>query len=120
MSIVSSDPQFRANGTNPTSTTGTLIAGTSGTASVADGQTLKAIGFKSGMSDSTIKSGAYTAPPTCAAPVFNPPEVMSGPHPPAAYTVNISTSTSGAQMRYTFNGPDPTSTSGTLVNGGSR
>ncbi len=117
--ITTSGAQIRytKNGTTPTSTTGTLIAASSGTASVASGATLKAIAFKSGSSDSTVKSGVYAASATCAAPVFNPPEVISGPHPPANYTVNLSTTTSGAQMRYTRNGTTPTATTGTLIAG---
>lgn len=49
--------RYTTDGTTPTSTTGTLY---SGPASIAATSTLKAIAYKSGMSDSNITSGLYT------------------------------------------------------------
>lgn len=49
--------RFTTNGTNPTSTTGTLY---SGPATVSSSMTVKAIAFKSGMLDSSITTAAYT------------------------------------------------------------
>jgi hypothetical protein len=107
--------RYTTNGTTPSSTVGTLIPASSGTASVPEGATLKAIGFKSGLADSAIKSGVFSTLPLCAAPVLNPANVISGPVPPTAYTVNVSTTTSGASMSYTKDGSTPTPTHGTIV-----
>lgn len=48
-----------------------------------------------------------------AAPVFSPP----GGTYASAQTVSLSTATSGAQIRYTTNGTDPSPTNGTLYTG---
>ena len=70
--------------------------------------TLQAIAYKTGMADSPVTSGAYTF--LCAAPSFTPAAGAYGP----AQSVTISTTTSGASIRYTTNGTTPSSTAGTL------
>jgi hypothetical protein len=49
--------RYTLDGSTPTATTGTVY---SGPVSIASSATLKAIAFKSGMTDSTVTSGAYT------------------------------------------------------------
>lgn len=52
--------RYTTNGTNPTATTGTIY---SGPVSIAATTTLKAIAYKSGLTDSVVTSGAYTITP---------------------------------------------------------
>ena len=54
--------RYTLDGSTPTELHGTAIFGSSGTASVASGRTLKAIAFKADLSgsDSLIASGAYS------------------------------------------------------------
>ena len=72
--------------------------------------TLNAIAYLSGMVDSPITSEVYTIAPQCATPTFNPAAGAYGP----AQSVTISTTTSGATIRYTTNGTMPTETVGTV------
>jgi RHS repeat-associated protein len=113
--------RYTTNGIPPTSGIngyGTVISGgSSGPATVpVGGATLKVIAYKSGLTDSAIKSGAYTVLPPCATPVLNPPERLDGPRPPTAYTVNISTTTNGAKLSYTRNGGSPIIVNASSVN----
>jgi hypothetical protein len=96
---------------------GTLINGSSGTATVpVGGATLKAIAYKSGYYDSAIKSGDYTVAAAVVMPTFSP---VAGAYPASDYpkTVTISTTTSGAHIRYTKDGSTPGEGNGTLING---
>ena len=72
--------------------------------------TLQAIAYKSGMTDSSVTSGAYTIQQPVAAPTFNP---AAGTYT-AAQSVTIGTATSGATIRYTTDGTTPSATVGTL------
>jgi hypothetical protein len=77
-------------------------------------KTLKAIAYESGMTDSTVSSATYTiTAPQVAAPTFSP----GGGSYSTAQTVTISSTTSGASIRYTTDGSTPTSTTGTLYSG---
>jgi hypothetical protein len=67
--------------------------------------TLKARGFKVGMTDSDVTSGVYTL--KVAAPVFDPKAGVFA----NAVTVKATTTTAGATIRYTTDGKDPTSAS---------
>jgi RHS repeat-associated protein len=58
-----------------------------------------------------------TPPPQVATPSFSP--AGGNIYPNSSVTVTISTTTSGAQIRYTLDGTTPTSTYGTLINGSS-
>jgi chitinase len=71
-------------------------------------KTLKAKGFKSGMTESDVASGTYTiTQQQVATPTFNPaPGSYTG-----SVTVSILCATNGATIRYTTNGSDPTSSS---------
>jgi hypothetical protein len=103
--------RYTTNGTNPTSTTGTVY---SGPVSIAATATLKAIAYKSAMTDSTITTATYTiSAGAVAAPAFSP----GGGTYSSAQSVTITSSTSGATIRYTTNGTNPTSTTGTVYSG---
>ena len=60
------------------------------------------------MADSPITSGVYTI--QCATPTFSPAAGTYG----SAQSVTITTTTSGATIRYTTNGTTPSSTVGTV------
>jgi hypothetical protein len=62
-----------------------------------------------------VASGIYSVAAAVATPTFNPAGYNI--YPAISKTVTISTTTTGAQMRYTTNGTTPTSTSGTLIAG---
>jgi hypothetical protein len=69
--------------------------------------TLKARAFKSGLSNSNVASATYSIVQKVATPNISPGSgSYSGP-----VTASISTATSGATIRYTTNGVDPTSSS---------
>jgi uncharacterized repeat protein (TIGR03803 family) len=95
--------------TTPSETVGTLY---SSAVSIGTSTTLKAIAYKSGMADSTVTSGTYTINlPAAAAPTFSP---VAGTYT-SAQTVTITSTTSGASIRYTTDGvTTPSETVGTL------
>jgi hypothetical protein len=99
---------YTTDGSTPTTTTGTLY---SGPVAVGQSETLKAIAFESGFTNSNVTSASYTI--QCAAPTFSP---GSGTYINGV-TVSLSTATSGASVRYTTDGSTPTSTTGTLYAG---
>ena len=106
--------RYTLDGTMPTESNGTLISASSGTVAVtstAQGTVLKAIAFKAGWITSTVKSSAAYAMPQVATPDFNPPGGTSS----FDMDVQISTSTSGAYIRYTLDGTMPTESYGTLI-----
>ncbi len=77
---------------------------------IASTGTLKAKGTKAGWTDSQIASANYTIniqPNTVATPTFNPP----GGSYTSAQNVQISCATSGATIRYTTDGSDPSESS---------
>ena len=94
--------------TAPTETVGTLYTGS---ISISATTTLKAIAFKTGMTDSPVTSGTYTIIPPPSAPVFSP---GAGTYT-SAPTVTI-TSSGATSIHYTTNGNTPTSSS-TLYTG---
>ncbi len=105
--------RYTINGTTPTSTTGTLY---SGSFSLSSTTTLKAIAYKTGMTDSTVTTGVYTITETVSQP--NPP---SGPssvvvNSSATYTTGGSVSSLGNQVQYIFDWGDGTQ-SGWLATG---
>ena len=97
--------RYTTNGTTPSSTVGTVY---SSAVSISATSTLQAIAYETNYANSTVTSGVYTF--QCAAPSFTPAAGAYGP----AQTVTITTSTSGATIRYTTNGTAPTSTTGTV------
>ena len=70
--------------------------------------TLQAIAYASDMLDSPVTSGVYTI--ECATPAFSP---AAGTFTSSA-TVTISSTTSGATIRYTTDGSTPSETLGTV------
>ena len=96
--------RYTTNGTTPSSTVGTVY---SSPVSLTATSTLQAIAYETGLSNSSVTAGVYTI--QCAAPTFNP---AAGSYTSA--TVTISTTTSGASIRYTTNGTTPSSTVGTV------
>ena len=98
---------YTTNGTTPSNTVGTLY---STPVNISSTCTLEAIAYETGYSNSTVTSGVYTINGACAAPTFSPAAGAYGP----AQTVTISTTTSGATIRYTTNGTTPSSTVGTV------
>ncbi|HTB81291.1 MAG TPA: choice-of-anchor tandem repeat GloVer-containing protein [Opitutaceae bacterium] len=100
--------RYTTDGSTPSSTVGTLY---SAPVSIATTLTLKAIGFKSGMTNSSVASGVYTI--TAAAPTFSP---VAGTYT-GTQSVTISTTTTGGLIRYTTDGSTPSSTAGILYSG---
>ena len=97
--------RYTTNGTTPTSSVGTVY---SSPVSISSTGTLEAIAYETGYTSSAVTSGVYTL--ACAAPTFNP---AAGSYS-SAQTVTISTTSSGASIRYTTNGTTPTSSVGTV------
>ena len=99
--------RYTTDGTEPTSSS----AQYSGAIKVSATATLKAKAFKAGMNDSATTTAAYVISPppadTVAAPVFSP----AGGTYTSAQNVTISCATSGAVIRYTTDGTEPTSSS---------
>ena len=98
--------RYTTDGSTPSETNGTIY-----TAPIALSATttIKAIAYKSGLTDSGVVSATYTVSKgTVASPVFNPPA--------GAYTmpVAISSATPGATIRYTIDGSTPSETHGTV------
>ncbi len=99
--------RYTTDGSTPSESAGTVY---SSPVNISATSTLNAIAYESGMADSTVTSGVYTITGTCAAPTFNP---AAGTYS-WGESVTISTTTSGATIRYTTNGTTPSSTVGTV------
>jgi uncharacterized repeat protein (TIGR03803 family) len=100
--------RYTTDGSTPSETAGALY---SSPVSISATATLKALAYKTGMTDSAVTSGLYTINiPQVAAPSFSP---AAGTYT-SAQTVTISTATSGASIRYTTDGSTPSETAGTL------
>ncbi len=98
---------YTTDGSTPTTSspvyTGTLALSTTGST------TVKALGAKSGMANSTVSSATYTVTPsTVATPTITPSSGTSGAAPLYVY---VYSSTSEATIYYTTNGTTPTTTS---------
>jgi Concanavalin A-like lectin/glucanases superfamily/Chitobiase/beta-hexosaminidase C-terminal domain len=90
---------FTADGSDPL-TFGTPVTGS---VSVTGSSTLRAIGIKAGMANSTEASAAYIIETQVAMPTFSPP---AGTYT-GAQNVTISTATAGATLLFTADGSDP-------------
>jgi len=100
--------RWTTDGSSPSQTHGTVY---SGPVSVAIGQTLKAIAYKTGLADSAIASGLYTG--KTATPDIQPPSgLYSG-----GFNVTITCSTPGSTIKYTKDGSTPSPTHGTTYSG---
>ena len=112
--ISGAEIRYTTDNTEPTESTGTVYNDVVGIPlSTPDTTTIiKAKAFKSGMTPSDTSTGSFTITGTCADPVITP-EATS---PSNSFSVSLSTSTSGASIRYTTDGSPPTPTHGTLYN----
>lgn len=100
--------RYTTNGTNPTSSNGTIYTGP---VTVEVSLTLKAIAYRKNYANSYVGTATYVINlPPAGAPVFSPgPGGYASPQ-----TVQITSSTSGASIRYTIDGSTPTTSSGIL------
>lgn len=96
--------RYTTNGNDPTESSDVY----SEAISVTQTTTIKAKAFKTGMNASGVASATYTL--KCKAPTF---EVEAGTYT-GAQTVTISSTTPGVTIRYTTNGNNPSTTSGTV------
>jgi uncharacterized repeat protein (TIGR03803 family) len=106
---------YTTDGTTPTASGGSITHGTlySSPLTISSATTLTAISYGIGFSASPVTSGTYAFGPPAAAPVFS---ISPGIYT-SAQTVTITTTTSGASIRYTIDGSTPTQTNGTLISG---
>jgi len=97
---------YTTNGTTPSATGGTASPVT---VTVGAAETIEAIAYESGMSNSAVATAAYTLAAAVATPTFSP---VAGAIP-AGTTVTITSATAGALISYTTNGTTPSATGGT-------
>jgi len=107
--ILGADIHYTTDGTDPTQSSPQF----SEPVILTQTGTLKARVYLSGYTPSSITSVAYAVVQQVATPVISPPNGSTGT---GSLQVSISTSTSGATIRYTTNGAEPTSYS-TLYSG---
>ena len=97
--------RYTTNGTTPSSTAGTVY---SSAVSISVNTTLQAIAYATGYANSSVASGVFDI--QCAAPAFSP---VAGTYS-SPQMVSISSTTSGAAIRYTTDGSTPGETAGTV------
>ncbi len=95
---------YTTNGQTPTESDTTIASGS--TVSITQTTTLKARAWLTGQPTSNIASATYTL--TAVQPVITP---NGGSNLSTAQTVTMSTTTTGAQIRYTTDGSTPTGSS---------
>jgi LruC domain-containing protein len=97
--------RYTTDGSTPSSTIGTLY---SAPVIIGANLTLKAIAYKTGLTNSDVSWSVYTI--SCAQPTFNP---VAGTYN-GSQTVSILSTTIGVSIRYTTDGTTPSSTVGTV------
>lgn len=102
--------RYTTDGSTPTESAGTIY---SGAITVSSTETLKAIAYEAGWTDSTVSSATYTITGAAATPTFSP----AGGNYTSGQSVTITTTTPSATIRYTTNGDTPSRTTGTLYTG---
>jgi hypothetical protein len=108
--------RYTTDGSTPMSAIGAIPANGivyTGPVTVSTTGRLRAIAFGSGLTDSFESDISYTINLQAATPSFT---VAPGMYA-SIQQVRMSTTTSGASIRYTTDGSTPTSTTGTLYNG---
>ncbi len=104
--------RYTLDNTTPTSSTGTLYTGAI-PLDLGSSTPIKAIAFKANWADSAISSGTYTITGTVATPTFS---VTPGTYT-TAQSVEITSTTPGAVIRYTLDNTTPDSSNGTVYTG---
>ena len=100
--------KYTTDGSTPSQSNGTVYTSA---VTIGSTSTLKAIAYKSGLTDSDVSSEVYTIQLlTVADPAFSP---AAGTYS-ATQTVSISSATSGASIRYTTDGSIPSAVNGTI------
>jgi len=103
------------NGSTPTASQGTLIAGSSGVITVQAGQTIKAVAFNDAQGVSEVATAVYTQLTKVAAPTF---VVTQSQNVTLPNRVTINCATVGATIMFTTDGTTPTQQHGTKVTDG--
>jgi len=98
---------YTTDGSTPTATHGAFY---SAPIHLTETTTIKAFAYKPDLIDSTVSSETYTRREEVASPTFSP----DGGVYIESVNVTMSCTTSGAEIRYTTNGSDPTPTTGTV------
>jgi uncharacterized repeat protein (TIGR02543 family) len=96
---------YTLDGTDPKVSGTAYDAGTGISLTVST--TVKAFSRKSNMVDSDVVTKSYTLPPVAETPVMSP---IAGTYA-TAQDITLTTGTAGAQIRYTIDGTDPTTSS---------
>ena len=102
--------RYTTDGTTPSSTSGTPY---SAPIIISATTTINAIAYQAGWTSSSIATATYTITGTVATPTFS---LAAGTYS-TSQAVTLSTTTSGASIRYTTDGTTPSPTSGTLYSG---
>ncbi len=108
--------EYSAGQTYPTTTFGTVTFSSTGTHTIkltVTGKNASSTGYVLSADKFTFVAQSGGGPGTVAAPSFSP----GGGTYTSVQNVSITTSTSGASIRYTTDGSTPTSTTGTLYSG---
>ncbi len=105
--LAGSSIRYTTDGTNPSSTAGTLY---SGAITVSTSMTIKAIAYKTDWDTSGIATGVFIITGSVPAPTFSP---EAGTYT-STRNVTISCALDGTSIRYTTDGSNPTATMGTI------
>ncbi|HVU24146.1 MAG TPA: chitobiase/beta-hexosaminidase C-terminal domain-containing protein [Opitutus sp.] len=103
--------RYTTDGSTPDGSHGTVY---SGAIEIGATTTLKAVAYKSGLSDSAVTSADYVVNlPQTAAPVFSPAPGTYN----SAQSIAITSATEGATIHYTTDGSAPSATNGMVYSG---